>query len=452
MLELSKDYSVAVDGTEIEVRDIRVSAYPINQLYQGYQRPLEQTEIAGLASFDIEKRVYVTVKTAKTVERVEIRPRTYGIEPEILDEHTVGFYLDKPVMCSVEINDYHSCLHLFANKPAQKPQNCTYFAKGIHDIGIMQLESNQHIYLEEGAILFGRMEANGIENVCIEGRGIICASKHEDRRKMISFINCKNIRMEGVILCDAGEWTAIFAGCQEVSLENLKLVGMWRYNADGIDLVNSQNVRVADCYIRTFDDCVTVKGFPQHSDKNCKNIEICGCIAWCDWGRAFEIGAETCAATMEDIHFHDCIVVRTQDVALDIQHTDYADIKRVTFEKIIVEENERTWRTKLQEYEGQVYEPDESDNYRPVLITLEIKKNMWTSSKEFGTIEDVTFSDITAPSDLAIQLIGANSEHLIQNVTFRDFHFTDGGYPEISMKFAKDIHILQTKHTEGEKL
>lgn len=65
MLEKSQDYKVFIDENEIEVRNIRVSAYPINQIYKGYQRPIEQTEIAGLASFDFDKKVYVTVKSSK---------------------------------------------------------------------------------------------------------------------------------------------------------------------------------------------------------------------------------------------------------------------------------------------------------------------------------------------------------------------------------------------------
>jgi len=68
MLEKSQDYKVFIDENEIEVRNVRVSAYPINQIYKGYQRPVEQTEIAGLASFDFSKKVYVTVRTAKRIE------------------------------------------------------------------------------------------------------------------------------------------------------------------------------------------------------------------------------------------------------------------------------------------------------------------------------------------------------------------------------------------------
>ena len=440
MLEKSQDYNVLIDGKEIEVRNIRVSAYPINQIYKGYQRPIEQTEIAGLATFDFDKKVYVTIKTARTIENVRIRPETYGIKPDIIDGNTVGFYVDKPIMCSIEINDYHSCLHLFANEKREIPTDCIYYKKGVHNVGVLKLESNSRIYLEDGAIIYGRIEAADAENISIVGSGIICGSKNEERTTFTKFVRCKNIHIEGVVLCDACEWCTMFALCTDITVKNVKLVGMWRYNADGFDIVNSRNVSIKDCYIRTFDDCIAIKGASGFGDENVSNVEVSGCVAWCDWGRAFEIGAETCAKKITDITFKDCVVVRTQDVALDIQHTDYAEISDVTFENIIVENNDKIHRPKLQEYEGEMYEVNHEEAYYPFLIVLEIKKNMWTASKEYGTIHDVTFKNIMAPHNMEISLAGANEEHMISGVSFQNI-CSYGGKHSYRMKNVENIHI-----------
>jgi hypothetical protein len=49
----SPDYTVTVNGQPVFTYSARVSAQPINQVWPGYQRPLEQTERAAFASWDM---------------------------------------------------------------------------------------------------------------------------------------------------------------------------------------------------------------------------------------------------------------------------------------------------------------------------------------------------------------------------------------------------------------
>lgn len=44
------------------------------------------------------------------------------------------------------------------------------------------------------------------------------------------------------------------------SFTNVKLVGLWRYNADGIDICNSQDVVIRNSFVRAFDAQHTVQG------------------------------------------------------------------------------------------------------------------------------------------------------------------------------------------------
>ena len=79
----SENFKVEVGGESVFVYQARVSKYPINQNWPGYQRPLEQTEIASFASFDYEAGKTVRITTEQKIESCDIRPKEFGIIPEV---------------------------------------------------------------------------------------------------------------------------------------------------------------------------------------------------------------------------------------------------------------------------------------------------------------------------------------------------------------------------------
>jgi len=75
---LSEHFEVTVNGRPIPVYACRVSAMPFNQVWPGYQRPLDQTELAGFASWDMSGPVKVVVQSQRAVQSVVVRPGSRG--------------------------------------------------------------------------------------------------------------------------------------------------------------------------------------------------------------------------------------------------------------------------------------------------------------------------------------------------------------------------------------
>ena len=78
----------------------------------------------------------------------------------------------------------------------------------------------------------------------------------------------------------------------DVRIENINLVN-WILNGDGIDVVCSRDVLLKDCFIRCYDDCITLK--VRHNAKpmsDLVDIRIEGCLIWADFARGVVIGLE----------------------------------------------------------------------------------------------------------------------------------------------------------------
>jgi hypothetical protein len=420
----SQDFSLAVEGREVFVYQARVSAWPINQVWPGYQRPVDQTEIASFAYFDCSGPVKVELNTTREIESVTIRPLSYGIE-SLIEGDKISFELPGPCQIAVEVNDYHRAFHLFANpmetdRPGPDDPGVYYFGPGRHEAGTIELNSGESVYIEGGAIVHGNIQATDAENIKVSGRGILDASNigRFDARQMVSAWSCENLTVEGIIFRDPHVWTIVPVNCTDVRISNVKLIGLWRYNADGIDLVNSQDVLIEDCFVRAFDDNIVLKGMKNRrietGARSLKNIRVRNCVLWNDWGRALEIGAETVADTISGVTFEDCDIIHFVHIAMDVQNGDRAVVRDILFTNIRVEDPIKD-RARIAERE---YDP----NRLGYLIDLNIRANPYSKDSIRGKIEHITYRQIDYRGSVfpPSTMTGYSDEHDIDKILLED--------------------------------
>lgn len=432
---LSEDYQLKVNGQPVSVYACRVSAMPFNQVWPGYQRPLDQTELAGFACWDMAGPVQIEVQTRLAVRSAVVRPTSRGVRP-VVEGNRISFSLDRPGPVIVEVNGPHHALHLFAsspetNAPGPDTPGVRFFGPGVHRPGKIELKSNETVYLAGGAVVYGSLHATKAENIRIAGRGILDVGSFERGQGggAVRLSDCSNVTIEGIVMRDPDVWCCSLFGCRQVTITNVKLIGLWRYNADGIDVCNSQEVVVADCFVRAYDDALVLKGlkFAKNSfdDRPVRNVCFRRCVIWCDWGRAMEIGAETCAPEIAEIVFEDCDIVRTTHIAMDIQHGDRAAIRNIRFEQIRVEIDEQNPRPRLQRSREEKFSADAHDGFCPTLMEIVIRKNFYSKDSDRGTVRDVVFKDITVYSPLVppSSFRGLDAEHTVEGVTIENLQF-----------------------------
>lgn len=425
-----KELCVTLNGQPVGCHRARVSRMPFNTVWPGHQRPLSQTEVATFITFDMDAPVEVCVRYPRAPKEVTIRPLSRQIAGEIRDKE-VTFTIREPGQYTVEADGRHNALHVFANPMEESEgRDATYqFRSGVFRVGRLELKSGESLYIGADAVVYGAVCSVDSENVHIYGRGVLDGSEYvRDANSVLSeglvyFQRCKNLRMEGIILRDPCMWTVTSVNCVGLTFDNVKLIGLWRYNSDGFDFVNSRDVHVLRCFLRTFDDSIVLKGLrldDQTEKMDLENYLIEDCVVWCDWGGALEIGAETIADRYRHIRFQNCDIIRTDQGALRVQSGDRADISDVSYENIRIEYSAHDQRARYQKNDAQTYDPGDLPAH-DWFIRDWMYCDMWSQDHLLGHVHEISYNDIFIYKDEAVPMPmalfrGGDAEHLVENV------------------------------------
>ncbi len=403
--EASALYRVKVNGQECGVHRARVSAVPFNRTWPGHQRPLDQTEMAAFICFEADEPVTVEAAYEGEIREAVMRPLSRQIEPQVSGQ-VMRFTLPGKGQYVLEPAGEHFALHIFVNEPKEYEEagNATYvFGPGTHFPGLIRLRSGDSVYVDREAVVYGSFLGEHVRDVRIFGGGIIDGS-HEERiiehcyrsstKGNLKFYDSRNLRVEGVVLRNSPIWVISLFGCEDVVIDNVKIVGQWRYNTDGIDICNCSNVAVRDSFIRSFDDTITIKGIPAYEERPVKHIHVSGCVMWCGWGRNAEIGIETYAPEYDDIVFEDCDLIHSSAACLDIQNGGFAHVHNVRFLDIRVEYAGSTLPEVYQHREEQVYDGQGKTGMPWLIFADNYQLPLGGASVPYGRTEDVLYRNI----------------------------------------------------------
>lgn len=266
---------------------------------------LHEDRTLSFVQFEFEGAIEVEVtKTfGASAERVEIAPKSFGIDPVYFDGRTVRFRMDhsiKPSYLSVHfISDDNkdngqngskavkNGMMIFGEKTetnqpdlnndgvvnyatatAEQILNADiiYFPPGDHYLpdkfpdtkGRIYLRRNgQRVYVAGGAIVRGSIDSDRLDNIWIYGRGIITGQDfywhfYQEDGKKTAYIDLRgsdNCRVEGIIIENPTHHT-IPSG-KNSRFKNMKIIG-WASNHDGVR--SSDGSFMEELFIKTSDD------------------------------------------------------------------------------------------------------------------------------------------------------------------------------------------------------
>ncbi len=398
--ELSSDYRVSVAGRDVAVYTARTLDPPFAGKQWDYGGPY------SFASFDTDEPVEVRITSPRNLRNTVIRPSYPDVRLQVVNEHEMVVILPGPKKMSIEPEGKRGPLLLFVNpleKDPPKPDdpNVIYFGPGVHKPEKIVLGSQKTLYLAGGAVVKAGVLAQG-DHIRITGRGVLDSSDWEGRKgptPTVISIRGSDIEVSDIIVRGASHWTIVPVHSQRVTIRNVKICGGRVQNDDGINPCNSQDVLITDCFIRSDDDCVALKGldFTEGND-NVEKIRVENCILWCDRARIFLLGHESRAPFMRDIVLTNLEIIHFSMTPFLLEPGEDMRLENVLVSGVRIHG------------EGQ----QELIRLRPVV-------NQYMRKKTPGFIKNVTFKDVTvygAPGAYRVQIHGADAEHNVRNITF----------------------------------
>jgi Glycosyl hydrolases family 28 len=240
--------------------------------------------------------------------------------------------------------------------------------------GTIYLKSDVDFYLDKGARLLGSIKrkdydnkvalalivAKDQRNISISGEGIIDGQAPqliEDifrelnnhtlsdpqwefkrpteniRPMLIDFINCEKVTLSRVTLENSSCWVQRYDKCNNLFIDKIKVESTAYWNNDGLDIVDSKNIRVQNCYINSSDDGICLKS----DDPNdfCDSIFVSDCTIRSS-ASAFKIGTGS-KGGFKDISVRNLKIFDTYRSAIAIECVDGGTLENVDVDNINAE-------------------------------------------------------------------------------------------------------------------
>ena len=196
---------------------------------------------------------------------------------------------------------------------------------GQYKIGTVVLKSHVHLYLEQGATLYGSTNlddylpmksdfvslrthtttiqliyADKVSHVVISGQGTIDGrgrafkklSWNDEgitRPHLLRFIQSEDITVKDITLRNSGCWMQHYLACDRLNIDGIKVFNRNNYNNDALDIDGCHDVIVRGVMADSDDDGITLKST---SPRLCENVRISDCLvsSHCN---AVKLGTET---------------------------------------------------------------------------------------------------------------------------------------------------------------
>jgi hypothetical protein len=387
---------------------------------------MEGLHVANFACAGPQK-IVVTAPT--DISSYVIRPKSRGIVARV-EGRRLSFTIPGPEKLYVEINALPH-LAIFAsplevNAPKDGDAGVVYYGPGTHDVGEINLKSNQTLYVAAGAVVNANLRGANLQNVRITGRGILHGN--------VRISGASRLEVSGLFIRHNGRgWTNTLTECDHVLYRDVKVFNYGTvWGTDGIDPVSCTDFAIEDSFVRTRDDCISIKSSDDKHRTDSIVVSKCVLVGWAH-ADGITLGFNL-DGLVQNVVLKDCDILYARGqghtgghAAFSIVCDNHGDVRNIRFEDIRVEENIEIKNLELIVTEAQRY-----GQSRPTpghIKGVYLKNITWENpDKPFviaglpfddHIVEDVTFDHCRVAGKLLTNLSDADFQvEFAKNITF----------------------------------
>ncbi|WP_299285958.1 glycosyl hydrolase family 28 protein [uncultured Mucilaginibacter sp.] len=392
-----------------------------------------------VANFSCSGPQAITVVASSKISKYKIGPASRAIQAKV-NGRELNFTISGPQKLYIEI-DGLPALAIFANPlethiPKNGDPGVLYFGAGTHNEGEINLKSGQTVYIAGGAVVNANVRGKNLKNVKIEGRGILNGN--------VRIYGSSNIDVSGVFIRNTSNWSNTLIDCEHTVYNNVKVFsykGVW--GIDGIDPVSCKDFKINYCFIRTRDDCISIKSMGRFGSDTVKNINtdsitVTNCLL-VGWAHAdgVTLGFELQGGLVQNVLVKNCDIISANGQGRTGGHSGFSIVcdgpslvQNIRFEDIRIENQIEYKNLELIVTEGRRYGTAGPGNIKGVYL----KNIRWANANKPFVIAGIP-------------------TNLIEDITFD--HCFLAGKPlsgindgDFQIEFAKDIKFIAGKNTQ----
>ncbi|QEC78547.1 glycoside hydrolase family 28 protein [Mucilaginibacter ginsenosidivorax] len=368
--------------------------------------------------------------------------------------------------------------------------------------GPLELKSGVDLHLDDDALLLGStkrldygvsgkplISAVGQHNVSITGKGIIDGQGRElvenvllllregkmqdrewllkrpgenSRPMIILFKGCKQVKVNNITIKNSAAWVQSYNDCDGVDIDSMKVQSTAYWNNDGIDIVDSKNVKITNSYFNAADDAICLKS--ESTGKSCENIIVENCILRSS-ASGFKLGTGSVGG-FKNIRVRNLVVFDTYRSAIALETVDGAYLTDVNISHVKGKNIGNAIFIRL----GHRNKDERYSTINNILID-DVKADVPNAKPDIGYPVEGPPPKV-APHNLVPASITGLPDHLVQNVTLKNIEIMYGGnarkeiafiptdslshvienpagYPEFTMFGELPSWGLYTRHASG---
>jgi len=282
-----------------------------------------------------------------------------------------------------------------------------------------------------------------VENVVLRGGGVIDGNRPKrGGPKPVAFKNSRQISIRGVTIRDSPNYAISLLGCDYADIDGVTILNSF---CDGIDPDNSRYVRIANCYVDSWDDAICPKASLALGERRgTEHVVITNCVLRTSCNN-FKLGTES-GGNFKNIAFSNSVMLprasgRPAISGISVEMVDGGHIDGLVISNISMQ-GART----------------------PIFIRLG-NRGRGMSPPMPGTLANVSISNLVATGGTLASSITGLPGHRVRNVSLSDVHVSMAGggekfaglevpeaaerYPEATMFGELPAWALYARHVEG---